>query len=119
MTIHLPSTLSPDMLERIVGYLRRQKVAFRLEQDTVVLPLDELEASNWDADLHPIIQNRLTEKYVKTGEWDKMDDDARQDACLLETMLWQREQPDEGHLPQSDTHQFLEDVKNGLYATHH
>ena len=113
MTIHLPSTLSPATLERIVAYLRRLKISFQLEPDT------ESELHNWDAELYPIIQKRLTEKYVTTGEWEKMNDDERQDASLLEAMLWQKEQPYEGHLPESDTRQFLADLKKGLYATHH
>lgn len=119
MTIHLPSTLSPDMLERIVNYLRRQKVTFHLEQDTAPLVSDALEESNWDADFELIIKKRLTEKYVASGEWATMNDDERQDASLLEAMLWQQEQPYEGHIPESETRQFLEDVKKGLYATHH
>jgi hypothetical protein len=74
------------------------------------------EETIWESDIHPIIQKRLIDKYVATGEWAKMNDEERQDASLLERMLYDAEQPSEGQLPESETTQFLSDLKKGLYA---
>jgi hypothetical protein len=85
------------------------------------LPFQIVESEDetiWESDIHPIIQKRLIDKYGATGEWSKMNDDERQDASLLERMLYDAEQPSEGQLPESETAQFLLDFKKGLYAPH-
>lgn len=41
-----------------------------------------------------IVQQRLHNKYVVNGTWDKMDEEAREDATHAEIMLYAKEQPD-------------------------
>ncbi len=103
---------------------------------TLTIELDNIDAYQWLLKLlkkrnvnfqlvesndvnNPIIKNRLHAKYVDNGEWAKMDDDERQDAVLLEQMIYDKEQPSEGYLPESDTKQFLADLKNGFNAPNH
>ena len=38
-----------------------------------------------------VVRERLRLKYVTTGEWAVMDDEDRQDASLLEGMLYDKE----------------------------
>ena len=62
------------------------------------------------------IRDRLIEKYVQNGEWDCMDDDERQDAVLLEKMLWLEEQPDRKVYSVEESNQILADLKAECYA---
>ena len=70
----------------------------------------------WEEATHKIIQNRLINKYVSTGEWAKMTDDERQDASLLEKMLYDEEQPDYKVYSVEESDKILADLKNELYA---
>ena len=94
-----------DAYQWLLKLLKKRNVNFQLIEN------NDLETQ--------IIKERLHAKYVVTGEWATMDDEDRQDAVLLEQMLYEKEQPSEGYLPETDTQQFLTDVKKGLYAPNH
>jgi hypothetical protein len=100
-------------LQKVINFIKRLQLPFQIVESGTE------EETLWEPHIHAIIQKRLIDKYVSTGEWAKMDDEERQDASLLERMLYDAEQPSEGHLPESETSQFLSDLKKGLYATHH
>ena len=104
-TLILPfSDTDIDVLTFIQGLLN-QKKTFRIEPNDPEV-LERL-----------VLQARMTEKYVKTGKWDNMDDDEREDAALVEMMLYAEEDPDNETYPEEMTAQILADIQNGKYAT--
>ena len=62
------------------------------------------------------IQRQLQEKYVQQDVWSSMSDDARQDAVLVEMMAYSR-LTDDTYLNPDETKTFLEQLKNGTYAS--
>jgi hypothetical protein len=108
LTIHFSDT---SKLQKVISFIKKLQLPFQITEMQ--------EETIWDKQIHPIIQQRLIDKYVKTGEWANMNDDERQDASLLERMLYDAEQPSEGRLPEAETLQFLSDLKKGVYATNH
>ena len=68
-----------------------------LKKDFQVKDLDafftETDSSStiWDNAQHTAVRKRLTHTYVKSGAWNSMNDDERQDAALLEKMMFQEE----------------------------
>ncbi len=96
-------------LEKILNFIKQLKVPFH-----ILDPQTEPELL-WESHIHHIIQERLLEKYVKTGEWEKMDDEARQDATQVEKMLWQREQPDYHVYSEIESKEYLNQLKKELY----
>jgi hypothetical protein len=102
-------------IQQILNLANQLKMQFQLV-DTLPIRLSETDNGVWDADIYPIIQQRLIQKYVITGEWEAMDDDERQDASLLEKMLYDKEQPDYEVHSEADTKSFLTNLKKDLYA---
>jgi hypothetical protein len=88
-------------------YLKSKGLAFE----------ETLESSESDTDWTEI-QNRISEKYVKNGEWDKMDDEDRTDAVMLEERLWREENPDADNYVYTvaETKHILEQARKDLYA---
>ncbi len=62
-------------LERFIRLAEQLKIAITVNKSN-----EEASDTLW-------IQTQLNEKYVKTGKWNSMDDEERQDAALLEKML--------------------------------
>lgn len=62
------------------------------------------------------IERQLQEKYVQQDVWSSMSDDARQDAVLVEMMAYSR-LTDDTYLSPDETKTFLEQLKNGTYAS--
>ena len=88
MTTIIAQFDDPTKLEKTIAFFNRLKIPFQnIEKDTAPLDDPESEETLW-------VRNQLTEKYVKTGAWDTMDDDDRQDAALGEMMLFSQAQPD-------------------------
>jgi hypothetical protein len=79
MTINIPEDVAPSTINRLLNYLRRENVAFAIQ--------DEGENVVKTAS----IRERLRLKYVLTGQWAHMNDEDRQDAALLEGMLYDDE----------------------------
>ena len=61
------------------------------------------------------VRTRLTEKYVKTGEWETMDEEEREDAALGEMMIFAQEQPDYKVYSIEESAQILADLKAECY----
>jgi hypothetical protein len=77
----------------------------------------ELEAAiKQESNKTAAIRERLRLKYVTNGEWEKMDDEERQDASLLEGMLYDKEQPDYETNSETDTKDFYKTLKKELHA---
>lgn len=102
-------------IQQILNLAKQLKMQFQLV-DTLPIRPSETDNGVWDADIYPIIQQRLIQKYVVTGEWEAMDDDERQDASLLEKMLYDKEQPNYEVYSEADTKTFLTHLKKELYA---
>ena len=64
------------------------------------------------------VKKQLHLKYVETGLWYKMDDDARERATLSELMLWNDENNSD-YLTDGETDLLLVKLQNGTYGTHH
>ena len=95
-------------LEKILNFIKRLKVPFH-----ILDPQGDPETL-WDSDTNAIIQARLIEKYAGTGEWDKMDDEARQDASLLERMLYLEETGQTEPLNVEENTVFANEMKSWL-----
>lgn len=113
---------NPALFERVAKFLLRWNIAFHVQPDAQQEdPFAEVARTGrnktWSEDPQTrTIQSRLHAKYVVTGEWDKMDDEDRQDAVLGEMMVYNTEQPDYEVYSVENTAQFLTDLKKGLYA---
>lgn len=81
MTITISEDVAPSTIDNLLKYLRREKVPFALQDN-----LHDDEAVRIAS-----IRERLRLKYVLTGQWAGMDDEERQDAALLEGMLYDDE----------------------------
>ena len=94
-----------DAYQWLLKSLKKRNVPYQiLEKDTD----SDAEVSN--------VQNRLHDKYVVSGEWEKMDDEERQDASLAEMMYYVRMQPDYAVLSEEQAEDFLQQLENGTYA---
>ena len=102
----LPFSESKD-LKMLLDLARRLQIPFRIQEVESFEP-ESLETIT--------VRTRLTEKYVSTGEWDNMDDDERQDASLLEMMLFAEEQPDYKIYSVEESAQMLADLKAECHA---
>jgi CO dehydrogenase/acetyl-CoA synthase epsilon subunit len=86
MTITISEHVAPSTLERLFKYMRREKIPFVLQPDV------QNETEN-DLVRTAAIRERLRVKYVLNGEWSTMDDEERQDAALLEGILYNKDNP--------------------------
>lgn len=101
MTVTIPNIEAP-ILETVLSFLRQKKVPFTLNDE--------------DALRTEAIRERLRLKYVVNGEWANMDDDDRQDAALLEGMLYDKEQPDYEVYSEAEAKDFYTNLKKQLHA---
>ena len=102
-------------LEKVFAYLRSLQMPFKVISNDIEKASDT-EGRDEDESERLWAQNQLFEKYVKTGEWEKMDDDERQDASLAEMMYYSHNQPDYAVLSDEETESFLKQLENGTYA---
>ena len=91
-------------LKKGFDYLRSLKLPFQ-----IFLPFTGENEDEFLENL--VIRDRLVENYVKSGEWEKMDDEERQDAVLLEKMVFQEEQPDYKVYSVEESEKLLADLK--------
>lgn len=105
MTITISSD-EPSTIDRILQTLqplRREKLFFDIKTDT---------SDDEDALKTAAIRERLRLKYVINGEWATMDDEDRQDAALLESMLYDDENGLVEILEESDAKAFYHEMKS-------
>jgi TolB-like protein len=62
------------------------------------------------------VKQQLRNKYVKSGKWETMTDDVRQDAVLVEMMAYST-LTDDSYMNDTDATVFLEQLKNGTYGS--
>ena len=105
----LPITESRD-LQLVLDLARRLQIPFRIREVEPAEP-EDLETIT--------IRERLTDKYVKTGEWENMDEEQREDAAFVEMMLYSKEDPDNAYYSEEESNAILADLKNEHHATHH
>ncbi len=94
-------------LEKVIALFKSLKVPFQFD-DTVI----EVNKGE-DAAMNAFIQDRLIKKYVLTGQWDKMDDEERQDASLLEKMLLTETESDFETVTAEEADVFLSKLRQG------
>ena len=60
-----------------------------------------------------VVRQLLHNKYVVTGQWQKMNDDAREDAAHAETLIYRRELGEE-YLSKAEADAFLRELETEL-----
>ncbi len=99
-------------LEKVIALFKSLKVPFQFDDGLKGI---EIEPENdEDSEINALIQARLIEKYVVTGQWDKMDDEARQDASLLEKMLLTETESDLETVSADESDLFLTKLRQGI-----
>jgi hypothetical protein len=89
----------------LLTFFKKMKVvAQQLPQNN-----DESSEPDW-------VKQQLQNKYVKSGKWNTMSDDARQDAVLVEMMAYST-LSDDSYMSEKDANVFLEQLKNGTYGS--
>jgi hypothetical protein len=79
MTITIFNTAESSKFEKLMQFLYQERIAFVFEPTPSVSEEDLA------------IKERLRAKYVTSGQWANMNLDEKEDAALLETMLYDRE----------------------------
>ena len=103
ITISSDAQSTIDRILKTLQPLRREKLVFDIKTDVVE---DE------DALKTAAIRERLRLKYVINGEWATMDDEDRQDAALLESMLYDDENGLVEVLDEADAKAFYHEMKS-------
>ena len=82
----------------LMAFFKRLKIAINSEKKTD----DDHEIE--------VVRQRLHDKYVISGLWSKMDDEEREDAAHVETLMYRREQGEE-YLTQAESDAFLREME--------
>ena len=61
------------------------------------------------------VQNALREKYVTTGEWEKMTEDEKEDSALAEMMNYERQRDDYKIMTAEESQVFLRNFKETAF----
>jgi hypothetical protein len=101
-TLILPYSETDTEILSFIDRLRRTKKVFKIDDD--------------DTLRNEAIRERLRLKYVTTGEWAVMDDEDRQDASLLEGMLYDKEMGNVEMHSETDSKDFYLQLKKELNA---
>jgi hypothetical protein len=67
-------------LQKILNMVKRLKLPFQISEPETPVSEEDL-----------IIKERLRKKYVASGQWDTMSLDEKEDAALLESMLYDQD----------------------------
>jgi hypothetical protein len=86
----------------LMAFFKRLKIATNSEKKMDVDP--EVE----------VVRKRLYDKYVVTGQWAKMNDEEREDAAHVESMIYAKEQPDYMVYSVSETNAYLMNLRSKL-----
>ncbi len=108
MTITISDSVESSKYEKLLKFLYRERIAFSFEP-TPSLSEEDLA-----------IRERLRAKYVVSGQWANMSLDEKEDAALLETMLYDSEKGVETLTPTEQTaflNELRELAKSPEYAT--
>lgn len=100
MTISFSNSVEPSKIERVLQFLYREHIAFSFEPSPTLSP-DDLA-----------IRERLHNKYVQTGEWQSMNLDEKEDAAILESMLYLEETEQAIPLSPEEDADFKNEIKN-------
>ena len=60
------------------------------------------------------VQNALREKYVTTGEWEKMTEDEKEDSALAEMMNYERQRDDHKIMTAEESQAFYATLKSSF-----
>jgi hypothetical protein len=80
MTITLPNSAESAKIEKLLHFLYQERIAFNFHPEDPSVSEEDLA-----------IRERLRAKYAASGQWAAMNLDEKEDAALLETMLYDRE----------------------------
>ncbi len=100
MTISFSNAVEPSKIERVLQFLYREHIPFSFEPSQTVSPEDLA------------IRERLHNKYVSTGEWNDLSLDEKEDAALLESMLFLEETGQTTPLSADEDADFKNEIKS-------
>jgi hypothetical protein len=100
MTISFSNAVEPSKIERVLQFLYREHIPFSFEPSPTLSPEDLA------------IRERLHNKYVPSGEWDAMTLDEKEDAALLESMLFFEETGQTTPLNADEDADFKNEIKS-------
>ena len=105
MTITISNQVESSKYEKLLKFLYRERIAFSFEPTP-----SPQESSRTVSEEDLAIRERLRAKYVVSGQWANMNIDEKEDAALLETMLYDREKGIEILTPTEQT-AFLNELR--------
>ncbi len=98
MTITISTSEESSKFEKLLKFLYKERIAFDIVSSAPVTAEDLA------------IRERLRAKYIPSGEWENMSLDEKEDAALLETMLYDKENGAELLSPDEQT-AFLKELR--------
>ena len=99
-------------LEKVIALFKKLKVPFQFDDGLNGIGIEP--ENDEDSAINALIQDRLIEKYVATGQWEKMDDEERQDASLLEKMLLTESESEFETVSADESDLFLTKLRQGV-----
>lgn len=102
MTITITDSSDTSKFEKLLKFLYRERIPFSFDPNS---PLSSEELA---------IQERLQAKYGLNGQWADMSDDAKQDAALLEKILYLEETGQAEPLNYEENNAFKDEIKTWL-----
>ena len=109
MTITISNPVESSKFEKLLKFLYRERIAFSFEPTPSCVPLDK---SVSEEDL--AIRERLHNKYVLSGQWATMNLDEKEDAAILEKMLFLEETGQAEPLSLEENNAFSNEMKSWL-----
>ena len=102
MTITISNQVESSKFEKLLKFLYQERIAFSFEPSPSVSE-DDLA-----------VQKRLSDKYVASGQWATMNPDEKEDAALLEKMLYLEEIGQTEPLNAEENADFANEMKSWL-----
>ena len=102
MTITISNQVESSKFEKLLKFLYQERIAFSFEPSP--------SASEDDL----AVQERLRDKYVASGQWATMNPDEKEDAAILEKMLYLEETGQTSPLNAEENTDFANEMKSWL-----
>lgn len=109
MTITIPNTVESSKYEKLLKFLYRERIAFSFEPTP-----SPQESTRTVSEEDLAIQERLRAKYVLSGQWANMNVDEKEDAAILEKMLYLEETGQAEPLSLEENNAFSNEMKSWL-----
>ncbi len=109
MTITISNSVESSKYEKLLKFLYRERIAFSFEPTP-----SPQESSRTVSEEDLAIRERLHNKYVLSGQWATMNLDEKEDAAILEKMLYLEETGQAEQLSVEENNAFSNEMKSWL-----